>query len=106
MSPGDDPAFGHLDRSVYLDAAEPVVRRWFVERFFAFRESGRAEPASFYASMAALDDETLRDLAVGVWEAINLPDLIEHIEPTRARTTWVVAKGPDHAVVEITGSAP
>lgn len=58
--------------------------------------------------MAALGDDTRRRLAVRPWEAIKLPNLIEHIEhiepiePTRARATWVVG-GLDRAALEITG---
>ena len=34
-------------------------------------------------------------------EAINLPNLRESIEPTRAHADVVVVKGPDHEVVEV-----
>ena len=40
-------------------------------------------------------------MAVGVWEAINLPNLREHIEPTRDHADVVVVKGPDHGVAEL-----
>jgi type I pantothenate kinase len=32
------------------------------------------------------------------WEAINLPNLIENIQPTRGRATLVLRKGKSHAI--------
>jgi type I pantothenate kinase len=36
---------------------------------------------------------------------VNLPNLVDHIEPTRARADVVVRKGPDHAIREVRWAA-
>jgi len=36
-----------------------------------------------------------------VWDAVNGPNLVDHIEPTRDRADVVVVKGADHSIVEI-----
>lgn len=96
-----DPVYGALDLAIYLDANEDVVREWFVERFLAFRDQARRDARSFYAPMAELDDDAIRDLAVGTWDAINGPNLREHIQPTRRRAHVVVVKDARHRITEL-----
>jgi hypothetical protein len=38
-----------------------------------------------------------------VWEAINLPNLRDHIVRARALADIVIRKGPDHAIEAIGG---
>ncbi|MHB8464217.1 MAG: type I pantothenate kinase [Acidimicrobiales bacterium] len=83
---------------VFLDAAEPDVRSWYVERFTDLIDDARTRPESFFAQWTGLSEADARDLAVTVWEAVNLPNLEEHILATRARADFVVHQGPDHRV--------
>jgi type I pantothenate kinase len=90
-----------LDLGVYVDAAEPDVRRWYVARVLALRDEAASVPGAYLHPFADVDDESVAAMAVGVWEAINLPNLREAIEPTRDRADVIVVKGPDHDVVEV-----
>jgi type I pantothenate kinase len=90
------------DLAVYVDAAVEDVEGWYVARFQDLVEAARHDPASFYRGWTDLDPEAVAELARGVWSAVNLPNLVEHIEPTRARADAVVRKGPDHAIREVT----
>jgi type I pantothenate kinase len=38
------------------------------------------------------------DIAENIWDAINAPNLVENIAPTRSRATLVLLKGRDHTV--------
>jgi type I pantothenate kinase len=90
-----------LDFSVYVDAREDDVRRWYVERFMTLRATAFQNDDSFFHLYAALDDEAARTTAEGIWEQINLPNLRRHIAPTRDRASLVLLKGRDHRVVRV-----
>ncbi len=90
-----------LDLAVYVDAAEPDMRRWFVHRVLQLRTEAADVPGAHLAPVAALDDATVAALAEGVWEAVNLPNLHEAIEPSREHADVVLHKGSDHAVTEL-----
>jgi type I pantothenate kinase len=36
-----------------------------------------------------------------IWRTINLPNLLENIQPTRSRATLVLRKGSNHAVESV-----
>lgn len=90
---------GLVDLGVYVDAPLPVIETWYVERFV--RLVGVATPGSFYTQFSGLDRDALVDTALAVYRSINLPNLTEHILPSRALADVVVEKRPDHAVGEI-----
>ncbi len=90
-----------LDIGVYVDAAEPDMRRWFVRRVLGLRDEAADVPGAYLHPFATADDDAVAAMAVGVWEAINLPNLREAIEPTRDHADVVVVKGPDHGIAEL-----
>ncbi|GAA4217637.1 type I pantothenate kinase [Actinocatenispora rupis] len=90
-----------FDFSLYVDAHTDDIRRWYVERFLQLRETAFADPASFFHRFAVLSDAEAVETATGIWAAINEPNLVENIRPTRPRATLVLQKGPDHAVARV-----
>ncbi len=57
-----------FDFSIYIDADEADIERWYVARFLALRETVFRDPRSYFHRYAALDDERgrgdgARDLA-------------------------------------------
>ena len=86
---------------IFLDAAEPDLRAWFVARFVGLIDDARSRPESFFAQWTGLRDADARDLALAVWETVNLVNLEEHILATRWRADFVLRKGPDHRVEAI-----
>lgn len=90
-----------FDFSLYVDAAEPDIRQWFVRRFLNLRQTAFADPSSFFHRYAGLTDDEAVATATDVWMHINRPNLIENILPTRGRATLVLTKGPDHAVTGV-----
>ena len=87
-----------FDFTIYVDAEETDIERWFVERFFTLRETVFADPESFFHNYASLPDDEAEALARFVWRTINGVNLREEILPTRARAQLVLEKGPDHRV--------
>ena len=87
-----------FDFSIYVDADEPDIRRWYVDRFLALRGSAFADPASYFHRYAGLSDDEARATATRIWETINLVNLRENIVPTRPRADLVLRKGESHEV--------
>ena len=91
-----------FDFSIYLDAAEADIERWFVERVLRLRQTAFLDPASYFHHVSRLSPGEARAMARDVWERINRHNLRENILPTRARARLVLTKGPDHAIREVT----
>jgi type I pantothenate kinase len=83
-----------FDFSVYVDADVADIERWYVERFFALRETAFADETSFFRHFAELSDEEAAATAWSIWHSINGPNLVENIQPTRSRADLVLEKGP------------
>jgi type I pantothenate kinase len=90
-----------FDFSIYVDAAEPSLRRWYVERFLKLRDTAFRRPESYFHRYASLSEAEAVETAVRIWEEINYVNLTQNIEGTRDRATLVLRKGPDHLVEEV-----
>jgi len=88
----------YFDFSIYVDAEEPDIREWYVDRFFALRETVFQDPRSYFRHFAALSDEEARATALHIWESINGRNLRENILPTRKRASLILHKEADHRV--------
>ena len=87
-----------FDFKIYVDAEEPDVREWYVQRFFALRDGAFSDPRSFFTRYADLDNEQARRTAEGIWDTINGPNLRQNILPTRERADLILEKAADHSV--------
>ena len=87
-----------LDVLIYLDADEAHVEAWFEDRFIDLWRAAESDPTSFYARFRQMDEAQTRAFAGQVWQAINLPNLREHIAPGIDVADMVVRKGADHAI--------
>ncbi len=90
-----------FDFSVYLDADEAAVRRWYVERFISLRGTAFQDPKSYFHRYASLSDAQAEEMALNLWTRINLVNLFENILPTRPRADLILTKGPNHAIEEV-----
>lgn len=91
-----------FDLSIYIDAAETSMRRWYLDRVLELRRRSADEPSAFFAGFASLSEDEFLDRAESIWEAVNLPNLREHIEPTRNAADVIVMKAPDHSIESVT----
>lgn len=87
-----------FDFSIYLDADEAHIERWYVERFLTLRETVFQDPRSYFHRYASLTDAEAVATAHDIWRAINGVNLRENISPTRERARLVLEKGVDHTV--------
>ena len=91
----------YFDFSIYLDADEVDIRRWYLERFRALRTTAFADPRSYFHRYAGLTDDEADATAGRIWDEINGPNLVENIAPTRSRADLILRKGPDHLVEHV-----
>ena len=87
-----------FDFSVFMDAEEPDLRAWYIERFFSLRNGAFKDPKSYFHRYSKLSDQETFETATRIWESINLVNLRENILPTRPRADLVLRKGSDHKV--------
>jgi type I pantothenate kinase len=91
----------YFDFSIYIDAEEPDIEKWYIERFQKLRETIFRDPDSFFQNFAHLTEEEGIDIARGIWREINGKNLVDNIEPTKSRASLIVAKGADHRVTNV-----
>ncbi|MBK6796141.1 MAG: type I pantothenate kinase [Acidobacteria bacterium] len=99
----DSPIFvsDFFDFSIYVDAAEEDIKRWYVERFFTLRQTAFKNPASYFHRYSSLTDEEARETALRIWTEINGVNLRENILPTRTRAHLILEKGPNHSTQNV-----
>lgn len=85
-----------LDFTIYVDADEAVIRRWYVDRFLTLRDTAFQDERSYFHRYAALSDAQAVAVAEGIWRDVNSVNLRENIAPTRERAQLVLRKGENH----------
>jgi type I pantothenate kinase len=90
-----------FDFSVYIDADEDVLLRWYVDRFLTLRGTAFRDPKSYFHRYSKLSDEEAVATATSIWERINLVNLHENILPTRQRADLILRKGESHLIEEV-----
>ena len=90
-----------FDFSIYIDAHEDVLKRWYVARFLRLRETAFRNPKSYFHRYATLSDDEAVEIASDIWIRINLLNLQENIVPTRQRADLILQKGPHHAIERV-----
>ena len=91
----------YFDFKIYVDADVESVTKWFIGRFEQLREGAFTNPKSYFHRYAEMPFEEALARANEIWRTINLPNLIENIQPTRSRATLVLQKGSDHVVQSV-----
>lgn len=100
-SPNEVAVSDLFDFSIYVDADPAHIERWYIDRFLALRQGAFANPSSYFNVFAHLSDDEAVSTALGFWNEINMPNLVENVMPTKHRATLVLRKGIDHAVESV-----
>jgi type I pantothenate kinase len=90
-----------FDFSIYVDADEAHVERWYVERFRRLRDTAFRDPRSYFQRYADLTDAAADEIATDILRRINGRNLRENVLPTRSRADLILRKDADHAVREV-----
>lgn len=89
-----------VDLSVYVDASDCDVERWYRDRFQALVARARDEPRAFEL-YRSLDPDSCDDVAEEIWRSVNAPNVERFVRPTRRRADIVLEKGPDHSIRQV-----
>ena len=100
-TPNDVAVSDLFDFSVFVDADVENIQKWYVDRFLALRKGSFSNPHSYFNVFAHLTDDEAETTAMGYWNDINMPNLVENVLPTKHRATLVLRKGADHAVESV-----
>ena len=90
-----------FDFSVFLDANEELLEKWYIARFMRLRETAFRDERSFFHKFADLGDDEAEATARSIWRRINLVNLNENILPTRPRASLLLTKGASHRIEEV-----
>jgi type I pantothenate kinase len=90
-----------FDFSIYVDAAEADLERWYVDRLLLLRETSLHDPRSYFNFLTQWTEDSTREFAHSVWNEVNLANLRENIAPTRGRAHLVLEKNRDHAIERV-----
>jgi type I pantothenate kinase len=90
-----------FDFSVYVDARTRDIAHWYDERFLKLQRGAFTNPKSYFHRYAQLTEDEARARAGSIWTAINEPNLLQNIRPTRSRAKLVLRKDVDHAVSSV-----
>ena len=90
-----------FDVSIYLDADEPIMREWFIQRTIKFRDAARIDYSPFFDPWINVPDELFLEMANGAWDLVNLPNLVDNIEPNRPLAHAVIEWEADHSIRSI-----
>ncbi|MGH2755804.1 MAG: type I pantothenate kinase [Actinomycetota bacterium] len=91
----------YFDFSIYVDAEEAHVKRWYVDRFLTLRATAFRDPASYFHRFSELSPEDAKSTAADIWDTINGVNLRENIGPTRRRARLILEKASDHSVARV-----
>lgn len=90
-----------IDFSIYVDAEEECLVKWYVDRFLKLRESTFNNPNSYFHRYSRMTYDDAEALAYTIWSAVNHDNLIENILPCRNRANLILHKGPNHTVDKV-----
>lgn len=90
-----------FDFSIYIDADEELIEKWFMQRFERVLEMNKNDPTNFYYEMANGPRADAIQLAQDTWQMVNLVNLREYIAPTKQRASLILHKTTDHKIDEI-----
>jgi type I pantothenate kinase len=87
-----------FDFSIYIDADEVHIRRWYIDRFLRLKDTAFRDPHSYFHGIAEVSDAEAERIADDLWSGINLVNLRENILPTRPRAALILRKDESHRI--------
>ena len=103
-----EPSGGHMvfvsdyvDFSIYVDAEETHIKKWYLDRFLRLREKALGDSSAYFHRFADLSVEQATETAMRVWNDIDHPNLKQNIEPTKDRARLILEKAQDHSVKSV-----
>ena len=90
-----------FDFSIYIDAEEDLIEKWYMQRFRKVLKLNKNKPNNFYYEMANGPLDKAMQLAEETWQMVNLVNLREYIAPTKQRASLILHKTDGHLIDRI-----
>ena len=90
-----------FDFSIYIDAEEDLIEKWYMQRFQKVLKLNKNKPDNFYYQMANGPLDQAMQFAEEVWQMVNLVNLREYIAPTKERASLILHKTDGHLIDKI-----
>lgn len=90
-----------FDFSIYIDADEDLIEKWYMQRFKKIMKMKKDDPSNFYYDLANGPEEEAMRLAEETWQMVNLVNLRQYIAPTKERANLILHKVEGHLIDKI-----
>lgn len=90
-----------VDFSIYVDAPENLLKKWYISRFLKFCHDAFSDPHTYFYHYSKLEQKEAIKTAKSLWEEINKINLEENIIPTRERASLIMTKGSNHSITNV-----
>ena len=90
-----------FDFSIYIDAEEDLIEKWYMQRFQKVLKLNKNKPDNFYYQMANGPLDQAMQFAEEAWQMVNLVNLREYIAPTKERASLILHKTDGHLIEKI-----
>ena len=90
-----------FDFSIYIDADEDLIEKWYMQRFKKIMRMKKDDPSNFYYDLANGPEEEAMQLAEETWQMVNLVNLRQYIAPTKERANLILHKVEGHLIDKI-----
>lgn len=88
----------YFDFTIYVDADEESLRKWYLTRFELLRRTAFTDPDAYFHRYSLLTQAEAHEIALEFWNEINLVNLTENILETRERADLILEKAFDHSI--------
>lgn len=90
-----------FDFSIYIDADEENIKKWYIERFLLLQKTAFQNRKSYFHRYNNLSKDEAIKKATEIWVDINAKNLKENILPTKRRANIILRKDLDHNIKKI-----
>lgn len=91
----------YFDFSLYIDAEESMIEKWYMQRFYKVMDLNKNNPDNYYYELANAPREEATKFVEETWQMINLVNLREYIAPTKQRASLILHKTTGHLIDQI-----
>ena len=91
----------YFDFSLYIDAEENIIEKWYMQRFYKVMDMNKNNPDNYYYELANAPREEATKFAEETWQMINLVNLREYIAPTKQRASLILHKTTGHLIDQL-----
>ena len=88
----------YIDFSIFIEAGEAQIIQWYEKRFLEYCANAETDNDSFFFQFKDLSLKGRKALASQIWESVNNPNLVKHINPSKKYADLVINKDHNHSI--------